>query len=52
MWSGKLQKRFEFEIWRDLLWVMKRPLSTKDKTETGIFGIFSLFSKTWKIRDK
>ena len=28
---------------------MNRPLSTKERKETGIFRFFILFSKMWKI---
>jgi len=32
---------------RDLLWVIKRPLSTKDKMKTGIFRFFKQISRMW-----
>ena len=31
---------------------MKRPLSTKEIIEIGIFRFFNLFSKMWKISER
>ena len=31
---------------------MKRPLSTKEITEIGIFRFFNLFSKMWKTSER
>ena len=48
----QLQKRFEFKMWKNLFWEMKRPSSTKEMTEIEIFRFFNLFSRIWKTDNK
>ena len=33
---------------KDLLWAIKRLLSTKERMEMGIFRIFKQFSRIWR----
>ena len=40
-----IQKRFILEIEKDLFCEMKRPLSTKERIEMGIFKILRCFSR-------
>ena len=47
----QLQKRFIFKTVIDLCWVIKKLLSTKDKSEIGIFRFLDGFLK-YKIQEK
>ena len=41
-----------FETTRDLFWEMKRPLSTKERMEIGIFRFLILFLKIWRMEER
>ena len=36
----------------DLFWKMKRPSSTKDKREIGMFMVFNRFSKIYRKEER
>ena len=47
-----LQKVWVFDFSSNFSYDTKRPLSTKEISDIGIFRFFTFFSKIWKIGER